>query len=164
VTDKPGNYGMLAGRYPAVVRSYDAQTRTCRVEIPGITDNADTFPLAEIEYNIGDKSKVGPNATEIEILPEDTIWVSFIAGDARYPIITGYRNPKSGNSVDVRRIHHANIELLATTALKIKAANINIEGNVAITGGTLTHQGKDVGSTHKHGGVQTGGGQTSVPV
>ena len=38
-----------------------------------------------------------------------------------------------------------------------------ISGNVEITGGVLTHNGKDIGSTHTHGGVQPGGGSTSVP-
>ena len=35
-----------------------------------------------------------------------------------------------------------------------------IKGNVAISGGTLTHNGKNIGATHQHTGVQTGGGNT----
>jgi len=38
-----------------------------------------------------------------------------------------------------------------------------IAGNVATTG-TLTNNAVDVGSTHTHGGVTTGGGTTGVPV
>lgn len=38
-----------------------------------------------------------------------------------------------------------------------------ITGNVAITGGSLTHNGKNVGSTHTHGGVQSGGSSTAAP-
>lgn len=34
---------------------------------------------------------------------------------------------------------------------------------VAVTGGRLTHDGKDVGKTHKHVGVRAGGDQTGVP-
>ena len=56
--------------------------RICRLEIPGLTDGADTLPEAEIEYPVG-----------------DTVWVAFIGGDPRYPIITGSRNPQAGNSV-----------------------------------------------------------------
>ncbi|MBD9445754.1 MULTISPECIES: phage baseplate assembly protein [unclassified Rhizobium] len=35
---------------------------------------------------------------------------------------------------------------------------------VAITGGTITHNGKNIGDTHIHGGVVPGGGTTDVPV
>lgn len=41
--------------------------------------------------------------------------------------------------------------------------NTSINGNVAIAGGSLTHNGKNVGSDHTHGGVQTGGGNTKAP-
>lgn len=37
-------------------------------------------------------------------------------------------------------------------------------GGVTISGGAVKHDGKDIGKTHKHSGVQTGGGQTGVPV
>lgn len=106
-------YGLMPGRYPAVVRSYDQVKRTCRVEIPGLTDGGDVLPEAEIEYGIGDKACHGQYPTEIEILPGDTVWIAFIGGDPRYPIITGYRNPQVGNDVDWRRWHHKNIEMLA---------------------------------------------------
>lgn len=35
-----------------------------------------------------------------------------------------------------------------------------ITGNVAISGGTLTHNGKNIGANHQHTGVQTGGSNT----
>lgn len=115
------DYGMMPGRYPAIVKTYDKIKRTCRIEIPGLTNSAGLFLEAEIEYPIGDKSKDGIHATEIEITPDDTVWISFIGGDPRYPIITGWRNAQSGNGVDWRRFHHANIELLADTLFKIIA-------------------------------------------
>lgn len=42
------------------------------------------------------------------------------------------------------------------------AATIN--GSVAINGTSLTHNGKDIGSDHKHSGVEPGGGTTGGPV
>jgi protein gp138/GpV-like protein with Apex motif len=39
---------------------------------------------------------------------------------------------------------------------------INAEA-IALTSATLTHNGVNVGSTHKHGGVMSGGGETGVP-
>ena len=124
-------YGLMPGRYPAIVKTYNQARRTCRVEIPGLTDGGDVLPEAEIEYPIGDKSRAGTNTTEIEITPGDTVWVAFIGGDPRYPIITGYRNPQAGNSADWRRWHHANMELLADTLMKLIAG-----GDVLIKSGT----------------------------
>lgn len=119
-------YGLMPGRYPAIVASYDQGRRTCRVEIPGITDGGDVMPEAEIEYPIGDKSRSGANETEIEISAGDTVWVSFIGGDPRYPIITGYRNPQAGNSADWRRWHHTNIEFLADGTLRLAVGDSEI--------------------------------------
>lgn len=48
-------------------------------------------------------------------------------------------------------------------ALTLKAGNIKLEGNVEIEGEGLTHNGKNVGDTHKHGGVISGGSLTDVP-
>lgn len=146
------DYGFMPGRYPAIVKSYDQSRRTCRIEMPGLTDGGDVLPEAEIEYSIGDKSRDGSFTTEIEILPGDTVWIAFIGGDARYPIITGYRNPQAGNSVDWRRWHHKNIELLATeiinalsgTDTRIKAENqldLQAIGQIFVqSGGSLLTQ------------------------
>lgn len=116
-------YGLMQGRYPAIVRSYDQARRTCRVEIPGLTDGTDTFSKAEIEYPVGDKAAHGQYPTEIEILPGDTVWIAFIGGDPRYPIITGYRNPQAGNSVDWRRYHHKNYELICDRIIRLLVGN-----------------------------------------
>ncbi|MER2511508.1 MAG: hypothetical protein ABTQ25_03645 [Nitrosomonas ureae] len=165
------NYGQMPGRYPAIVKSYDQDRRTCRIEIPGVTDGADVFPEAEIEYPIGDKARSGANATEIEILPGDTIWIAFIGGDSRYPIITGNRNPQAGNSLDWRRFHHANIEITADGMMKlnaetveINATNVTVNANTDINGSSLKHNSKNVGATHRHDSVQSGSDNTGSPV
>lgn len=113
--------GNMVGRFPAIVKSYDQKKRTCRVEIPAINSGGDVFTEAEIEYPIGDKSRTGKWETEIEILPDDTVWVDFIGGDPRYPVITGWRNPQAGNSIDWRRWHHKNINLEAEKEIIIEA-------------------------------------------
>lgn len=128
------DYGLMPGRYPGVIEQYEAETRLCRVKIDGLTDGADTLPLAEIEYPIGDKSKHGAYPTEIEILPGDLVWVAFIGGDSRYPIVTGYRNPRQGNVVDWRRWHQVNIELLADQLLRLIAgSSVQIEAGQEVT-------------------------------
>lgn len=167
------------GRYPATVKSYDPARRTCRVEIPGITDGGEVMPEAEIEYPLGDKSKATANATEIEILPNDLVWVEFIGGDPRYPVITGNRNPQTGNDVGWRRWHHANVGMAATDDFTVHAKRISItatesitltapsiteKGDVAISDGTLTHQGVNVGFDHGHLYVKTGADISGPPV
>lgn len=164
--------GLLTGKWPAEIVSYDADSRTCQIVIPGQTDGAETPLVAEIEYPIGDKSRHA-TMTEIEILPGDMVWVEFIQGDPRFPLITGWRNPTRGNSSGWRRWHHANIELLAEaqmrliagesillqvgkTAIRLTAADIasiaaahSIKGPVAQTGGDMTSDGVSV-QKHKH--------------
>lgn len=135
-------YGLMPGRYPAIVKTYSQARRTCRVEIPGLTDGGDVLPEAEIEYPIGDKSRAGANTTEIEITPGDTVWVAFIGGDPRYPIITGYRNPQSGNSADWRRWHHANIELIADAEMRLVVGGTSVV--ITPAGITITTPSLDI--------------------
>lgn len=42
-------------------------------------------------------------------------------------------------------------------------ASASITGNIDFSGGSLTHNGKNIGSTHTHSGVQPGGGTTGAP-
>ena len=135
-------YGLMPGRYPAIVKTYSQARRTCRVEIPGLTDGGDVLPEAEIEYPIGDKSRAGANTTEIEITPGDTVWVAFIGGDPRYPIITGYRNPQSGNSADWRRWHHVNIELIADAEMRLVVGGTSVV--ITPAGITITTPSLDI--------------------
>ncbi|WMC11764.1 hypothetical protein PU634_05195 [Oceanimonas pelagia] len=139
--------GLLTGKWPAVVESYDQDSRTCEVSIPGQTDGGGHL-RAEIEYPVGDKSRHATQ-TEIEILPGDLVWVEFIQGDPRYPLITGWRNPAVGNSKDWRRWHHRNMELLTDQQMRmISKQTIHIEAGQSITlqvgGTTITLTGEDI--------------------
>jgi hypothetical protein len=144
----PQSDGNLPGIYPAVVKTYDPKTRTCRVEIPGINSGGDALSEAEIANPIGDKSRSGAWETEIEILPDDTVWVMFIGGDARYPIITHWRNPRTGNSLGWRRWHHKNHELNADESILIKAGKtIKLEANgstLVMNGDGITLNGSEI--------------------
>lgn len=124
-------------RYPAVVRSVDRDRREVRVEIPGITDGAEVFPLAEIEYPIGDRSE----QTEIRIVEGDRVWVAFHAGDPRYPIITGFRAKHAGNGIEWRRWAHDNFEITADGIHRIiameKAEVIVGASKIEVTDGVI---------------------------
>jgi phage baseplate assembly protein gpV len=43
------------------------------------------------------------------------------------------------------------------------SSGIAITGNLSVTG-TMTNNGVNVGSTHVHGGVQSGGSPTGTPL
>lgn len=63
----------------------------------------------------------------------------------------------------------AGITITSPTTVTINATNININGKLTVVGdvettGTLKNNSKLVGSTHTHGGVQTGGGTTGAPI
>ena len=141
-------------KYPAVVMSYDANTRLAKIKLEPLDDGADTQLEAELLYPLGDKSN-----TAIEVLAGDFVWVEFEQGDPRYPIIVGYRNKRTGNDDTTRRYHHhGNFEILADNIIKIKgnvkviiesetveviattvnvtASNTNITSLVNITGNT----------------------------
>jgi len=58
------------------------------------------------------------------------------------------------------------VQFVAGGGINITATgpvNINTSGAVAITSSGLTHNGVNVGETHVHGGVQTGGANTIGP-
>jgi hypothetical protein len=202
----------MIGLMPAVVDSIDREARIARVRIPGLTDGATELPEAEFCNPVGDKS----HHTEIRILPGDDVWLAFVGGDPRYPVIVGYRPRNQENGVDWRRFHHANFQFDADMQFVINAESVivnaktvvanasekatvvspevlvdsasskftgavevqgpftykagmtgtgkaSMSGSIAMTNGSLTHNGKSIGSDHTHGGVQTGGGKTGTP-
>lgn len=186
---------------PGFVESYDAVRKLCRVRIPGVTDGSETLPLAMLSYPIGDKSE----HTDIRILPGDRVWLDFVNGDPRYPIVTGFRPKETDNAIEWRRWHHDNIELQADDDMRlmatggnllaqagvnvtvlaggqvlVEAPDIILRGSITLDGpttvvglltwlasmagtGASTINGKDVGSTHTHGGVNPGVSSTDPP-
>lgn len=141
-------YGYLFGTYPAIIKSYDQARRTCRIEIPGITDGGDVLPEAEILYPIGDKSRQGQYETELEIIGSETVWIQFIGGDPRFPIIIGNRNPQVGNSADWRRYHHKNYENLTDTMMHFESGvsiHADAGADIKATAGEKIHA--EAGST-----------------
>jgi hypothetical protein len=128
---------MPGNKWPAVIEEVTVgrEAREVRVSIPPFTDGAGVFPLAEIEYPIGDDS----TDTEIRMVVGKPVWVQFIAGDHRRPIITGSRNPNTGNEVGTRRWNHDNFEINADVDYTVNAQTITLKAGSKITlvvGGT----------------------------
>jgi hypothetical protein len=137
----------MPGRYlPAFVASYEPGSGLARVRIPGLTDGAEVFPLAELCYPIGHRSE----DSELLIRAGDRVWVDLINDDPRFPIIVGFRPMQTGNRVGVTRIEQDAVEIVAT-------------GNVQVLSAGLRHNSKNVGDTHVHPGVQSGGASTAPP-
>ncbi len=108
---------MMLGKYPAVVVSYNGDSRLAQIKLEPLDNGADTALEAELMYPLGDKSN-----TAIEVLANDPVWVEFEAGDERYPIIVGYRNKRSGNADGWRRYHHhGSFEIKAEQEIVIEA-------------------------------------------
>jgi len=58
------------------------------------------------------------------------------------------------------------IDLNPASGLTLTSGGVSMAltpGGLAITGGTVTHNGKNIGSTHTHNGVVPGGGNTGTP-
>lgn len=158
---------MPSNKHPGIIRIVDRERREVRVEIPPFTDGAGELPIAEIEYPIGDDTR----DTEIRLVEGREVWIEFIAGDPRRPLITGYRNPNVGNVVGMRRWNHDNFEINADDVFTVNAgakialivggttlvltpesltqiatalkiqATVTIEGAVTQTGGDFTSDG-----------------------
>ena len=55
---------------------------------------------------------------------------------------------------------------VATDRVLLEAGGVTLRvdaSGVTITGGMVTHDGVNIGATHRHGGVQSGGAVTNVP-
>lgn len=140
----------LYGKYPAEVLSYNAVDRTCMISV--ISHAGQMELLAEIEYPIGDKSQ-GSHATEVEIKSGDLVWIEFIQGDPRCPLITGWRNPTKSNSVGTRLWHHENMQLLADSQLSMNASDIEAGASNSIT---LSVGGSSISITSSEISVKAG--------
>jgi phage gp45-like len=63
------------------------------------------------------------------------------------------------NMVKVTAVQH--VELVAPTIKLI--GDLDVVGNITTTG-TVTNNGKDIGSTHRHGNVTAGSANSGVPI
>jgi hypothetical protein len=113
---------------PGIIDSVDAATRVVRVQIPGLTDGAQQLPEADICYPVGDDSR----ETDRQLKPGALVWLDFVGGNPKYPIITGYRCPQQGNAVGTRHIAQQKIELVADTDMALSAK----DGTMTIKAGT----------------------------
>lgn len=53
-----------------------------------------------------------------------------------------------------------NLAVAKSLTMGAQGGTASLTGNVSINGGTLTHNGKNIGDLHEHSGVQTGSGNS----
>jgi len=83
------------------------------------------------------------------------------------PLTWSDQNPSPSDKGDENVLMFGNVRLTVKddlTEIKVGDVVVKVSGEgVAITGGKVTHDGRNIGSTHIHGGVVPGGGLTDVP-
>ncbi|MEX5443481.1 hypothetical protein WCE14_08940 [Acinetobacter schindleri] len=167
-----------SGDWPAKIVSYDAKSRTARIDIPTVTDGLEGGIVATFAYPVGDDDL----DTERQILPGADCYIFFQQGDPYSPVIWAFRSHGTGAVVDVRRIRQKNIELLAAANITLNAAEVinlkakqviidaelvvngdsNLKQKLTVTGesdlqGTTKVEGKPYKS-HGHLNIQNGSG------
>ncbi|XDZ50190.1 hypothetical protein AB8Q18_08265 [Neisseriaceae bacterium CLB008] len=165
--------------WPGVIKSYDGDRRKVRIEVTGLTDGAELLPEADLLYALGDSHDntevqiKGGELVWIDFLANDERY-PIIMG-FRQPEsgnITGIRRWQQDT---IELIAGKNILLKAPdikfecTALQStgvntfdKASNMDggmqtteggavaSKGGLALKGGTITHNGIDIGDSHYH--------------
>ena len=76
----------MNGFKKAKILSYDAQSRTAKIHIPGLTDGASTGLTATFAYPVGDSDK----DTEREILEGEDVYIFFENNEQSRPVIAFY--------------------------------------------------------------------------
>lgn len=83
------------------------------------------------------------------------------------PLTWSEGNPSPSGAGDENVVTYGDAKLtLKADSLTVQIGGVSLEisaDGVAITGGKVTHNGKNIGSTHIHGGVATGPAKTAPP-
>ena len=159
------SHGEIAKPRIGIVSGYDPNTYSVKVKLqPDDTETA-WLPIKSAWVgngwgmfcppSIGDS--VGVEFTDGDINSGCVNLAYFNDEDRPLPVPVGefWLVHKTGSML--KFLENGNVELIANADLNINAVN------VAITSSTLKHNGVNVGSTHHHGNVQNGGGNTGVP-
>lgn len=167
---------MFYGFQKAKILSYDGDSRTAKIHIPGLTDGSAEGLTATFAYPVGDSDK----DTEREILENEDVYIFFENNEQSRPVIAFYSSHGTGAVVDTRRIRQENIELLARSTVKVEAPEFRVKAKFILEG-DFEHKGnqktigtisatEDVvaagvsGKSHPHKGVRTGTEESGPPV
>lgn len=157
---------------PAKIISYDPATRLARVQVlqsdrteDGLTVDQPVITDVPVFMPIG-----GGSAITTPIKPGDTGIVHFADQD-----IGGWATDGDTSPPDTDRRHSLSDAMFVPGAGRGQADSENMvisfggskitigPSGIQIESATLTHNGKNIGDTHRHGGVTPGGATTAGP-
>ncbi|RZG78351.1 phage baseplate assembly protein V [Acinetobacter sp. WCHAc060033] len=120
-----------------------------------------TFPNAGTTEN---PTKIYEDGTVIEYdKSSHTLVVDASASSGHVLIKCDTATIKADSSITLdapKTICSGNLTVAKSLSMGAGGGSVTLKGNVELSGGTLTHNGKNIGDNHKHSGVQTGGGNT----
>lgn len=126
---------------PATPNNYRKLSLTDAIAIPGLYTKM---------------SNLSPNTTDVELKFANTSVRIAPSGNLTAAVSGDLLATSTGNAMISAT---GNVNLVSNQNVTITAV-----GNVDINSASLRHNGTNIGDTHRHGGVQTGGSNTSTPV
>lgn len=148
------------------VHSVDPATGTMRLKLGAATGGGDFLSpdIPYVQHAGALKAHVPPSVgQQMTILSPGGDWRSAVA----MPMTWSDHNqsPSGASDENVITFGAVNLSLKAdslTATIGGVTFKVSAQG-VEITGGTVKHDGKNIGSTHIHGGVDPGPAQTTAP-
>ena len=130
---------------------------------PSIFQEDHAAPAASADQ----ETTVYPDGTTVDYNSASNTLTITVAGSGNVIINCKVANVKAETSVTLDTpdtFCTGNLTVAKSFQMGQEGGSATMKGNVAIEGGSLTHNGKNVGSTHSHSGVTPGGGNTGAPV
>lgn len=115
-------------KWPAFIHSYDLERREIAVTMPQ-TEGGEVPLVAELMYPLGADSRY----TDIYLEPGMPVWVEFIGGDPRFPLVVGNRTVRTGNNLTTRRQRHDNFEFNAVKRFDVNTETAEVQAVKTVT-------------------------------
>ena len=159
--------GRKTKRY-GIVTSWDATNHRAKVTFQPEGNESGWLPVQALASGNGFGIVAGLTPGDGKTTG-DLVEIHYQEGDYENGQIAGrvhndVDKPPAVNSGEMLLQHASGASIKLTATGVTIVGPVTITGNVTLSGGTLTHDGHDISSTHKHGGVTTGGGNTDVPL
>ncbi len=148
------------------VTEVDAANGTVRLKLGDATSGGDFLspPIPYMQMGGAIKAHIPPSVGQQFSLMAPS---GDLAQGVAVPLGFSDANPSPSSSGDENVITFGSATItLASGGLTIAVGGVTLSitgGGLAIAGGQVMHNGKDIGSTHTHGGVVAGGDNTDVP-
>ena len=129
---------------------------------PSIFQDDFSAPAASADQD----TTIYPDGTTVDYNSATNTLTVTVAGSGNVVINCKVATVKADTSVTIdtpETTCTGNLTVNKSFTMGQEGGSATMKGNVAIEGGILTHNGKNVGSTHTHGGVQSGGSNTAAP-